>query len=568
MTTEDWQGINFKDSNPTINNPTFYIGTSKKKSNPPRNIPYRGVANFVGRTNELETLHQELQRGDRVCAISGMGGVGKTELATQYARQHEANYPGGICWLTARESNLTDRIVQFFLLHMDQEMLQEFKKICSELNLKAQVEWCWQHWQPPEGMVLVVLDDVTDLGSCREVLLAPNRFRILVTTRQRRLDTNIFELPLDVLSLKEALELLATLEREERVICEHQVAEELCEWLGYLPLALELVGRYLAEDPDLSLVEMLERLKALGLQDDALDLSEQQMQQTFSTAPRGVRAAFELSWRELAPTSQLVGQFLSLFQPTVIPWELVTGSSDTPLLNWTKTDTNSAKKQLYKLHLIQRIEERKKCYTIHPLIRSFFQAKLAASEQAAALKANFLIAIDAFSRKLANEILEPNLNKIEEQVAEEFEQLEFDEGWRHPREIDRIVDLDDITVTVNSVKTLKKELLDIDKEYFKFELSLKIVFTPEGSYPDQDMCYRDPDDGELVFLNTITEVGEQQIGIITAKVGIVFDVNDPLDRNAVEVVINADEVKYVELVDAPTKVKIEPVEVKTHFDFE
>ena len=148
-------------------------------------------------------------------------------------------------------------------------------------------------------------------------------------------------------------------------------------------------------------------------------------------------------------------------------------------------------------------------------------------------------------------------------MAEEFEQLEFSERWRHPREMDRLVELDEISVTVDSVKTIKKSILDIDYEYsqFKYELALKIVFTPEGRYPDLDMSYREPDDGELVFLNTITEGGEPQTGIVTAKVDIVFDANDPLDINEVEV-------EGVELVDAPTEVEIEPVEVSMSFDFE
>ena len=34
---------------------------------------------------------------------------------------------------------------------------------------------------------------------------------------------------------------------DERLRAEVAVAEELCEWLGYLPLGIELVGRYLAE---------------------------------------------------------------------------------------------------------------------------------------------------------------------------------------------------------------------------------------------------------------------------------------------------------------------------------
>ncbi|MGB7440041.1 MAG: hypothetical protein WA919_03155 [Coleofasciculaceae cyanobacterium] len=400
-----------------------------------------------------------------------------------------------------------------------------------------------------------MLDDVTDLGSCREVLPTANRFRVLVTTRLRRPDTNICELPLDVLSLKEAFELLTALEGEGRVQQELQTAEELCEWLGYLPLGLELVGRYLAEDPDLSLAEMLERLETQRLQDEALDPSEQQMRQTLSTAPRGVRAAFELSWRELAPISQRVGQLLSLFKPTVIPWELVTISSETQSLNWTKTDVQSAKKQLYKLYLIQRLEEREACYEIHPLIREFLQSKLETSEQAEALKANFLTAIKAYYWKLVSEILEQNLNDIEERikerVAENFEQLEFSEKWCHPKEKCSSDYFDEIDVEFNSMKIIKKKsILDVDDEYqFKCELELEIAFTPNGSRLDRDMCYRDPDDGEWVFLNTIYVVGEQQSGIATAKVEIVFDENDPL---------NIYEVEHVELVDVPTEVEVIP----------
>jgi hypothetical protein len=132
-------------------------------------------------------------------------------------------------------------------------------------------------------------------------------------------------------------------------------ALQLCEWLGYLPLGLELVGRYLAEDPDLSLAEMLERLKAQRLEDEAIDLDEQQLQNTFSTAQRGVRAAFELSWQELDPVTQRVAQFLSLFAPTVFLWEWV--ASATELFNCAKSEINAAKKQLYKRHLIGRVEE-------------------------------------------------------------------------------------------------------------------------------------------------------------------------------------------------------------------
>lgn len=387
MTSENWQGINFKDSSPTISNNTFNFESLKQNS--PNNILYSGSANFVGREYELSQLSEKLQKPSVVAisAVSGMGGVGKTELAVRYARQHEADYPGGICWLNARDSNLAVEIVQFTQLYMNLEVPQELQG--RQLSLEQQVEWCWQNWQPTEGLVLVVLDDVTDLKSCRKILPKANRFRVLMTTRLRRLDTNFVEISLNVLSKEDALKLLIGVlgEQDQRVKQDSQAAESLCAWLGYLPLGLELVGRYLVEDPDLSLTEMLRRLKAQPLQDDAIDPSEEQLQDREMTAKRGVKAAFELSWLELNLHTQHIGELLSLFAPDVISWELVEFISR--LLDWAEVDVNQAKKQLYKLHLMQRLADQDSHYRIHPLIREFLKVKIAKSEQANDLKRAF-----------------------------------------------------------------------------------------------------------------------------------------------------------------------------------
>lgn len=344
-----------------------------------------------------------------ISSVAGMGGVGKTELAIQYARRYQSNYPGGICWLRARESKLATEILQFAQLYLNLEIPQE--RAGRLLNPNEQVDWCWDNWQPLEGLVLVVLDDVTNLASCLELQPKSNRFRILITTRLRSLDSNYVEISLDVLSPLKAFQLLTFLlgEKDRRIEKEQQTAELLCERLGYLPLGLELVGRYLVEDPDLSLAEMLKRLEAQKLDNEAIDPSEEQLQQTAITAKRGVRAAFELSWQELNPLTQRVGQLLSLFASDVFHWQWV--ESATELLNWSQSEVDEAKKQLYKRHLIQRLEDKAECYKIHPLIREFLQAKLAVSEQSIRLKWAFAqvmveIARQIFPKHLLREDIE------------------------------------------------------------------------------------------------------------------------------------------------------------------
>ena len=92
-------------------------------------------------------------------------------------------------------------------------------------------------------------------------------------------------------------------------------AEELCKDLGFLPLGLELVARYLERKPNLSLVKTRQRL---GLEHKSLEKFSKDM-----TAQRGVAVAFELSWKELDKDDKELGCLLSLFASAPIPWYLV-----------------------------------------------------------------------------------------------------------------------------------------------------------------------------------------------------------------------------------------------------
>ena len=334
----------------------------------------------------MKLLHEKLQQSNAVAisAIAGMGGVGKTELATQYARQHEFDYPGGICWLNARDTNLAVEIIQFYQFHLDNKRDIPQEMGGRLLTVVEQAVWCWENWQPSEGLILVIWDDVTDLGSCQELLPTNNRFRLLITTRLRNINPNIVEeIPLDVLSPEKSLELMTALIGKKCVEREIETAEELCKWLGYLPLGLELIGRYIADDPDLLLQEVLQSLQQQRLNDEALEDSIK----TWTTAQRGVLVAFELSWQNLDAVTQRVAELLSLFAPDVIPWKLV--QSICERLDWSKTDINKAKKQLYKHYLVQRLEEKESSYKIHPLIRQYFQVKLELISSASELKQAF-----------------------------------------------------------------------------------------------------------------------------------------------------------------------------------
>lgn len=354
----------------------------------PHNVPYSATVKFVGRTEVLESLQQLLQQNNRIAiaAIEGMGGVGKTELATQYALLHLLlqTYSGGICWLRARDEDVGIQIVRFAEVKLG-------LKISENWDLAKQVDFCWSSW--PEGDVLVVLDDVNDYSQV-EPYLPPqlSKFKVLMTTRLK-LDSTVIPLTLDVFNETEALELLSNWVGTEKVLKELVIAKNISQRLGYLPLALNLMGRYINKRK-LSLPEALRRLEEKGLRHASLDINKDDRTWTFNVQ-RGVAAAFELSWEELSDNAKQLGYLLSLFALAPIPWEIVENVD----IGQDVEQLEDSRVELENLHLI----DFNKIYsTMHQLIKDFFQDKLNIFSEAEHLKKNFASVIAKISKKVPN----------------------------------------------------------------------------------------------------------------------------------------------------------------------
>jgi len=348
---------------------TAYIGVnhicqSSAPSKPiPNNVP-KSSPNFVGRETKLEQIHAQLQNGQGVivCAVEGMGGVGKSELVFQYAQRYRQEYAAQY-WLQLREMDLARAVVT---LASRTFPLPESMRSAS---LKEQAAWYWANWLPQEGKVLVILDDVTDLKSIpKQARPLDPRFQVLVTTRKRKLSSQFVEIPLDVISEPEALELLAKLIGKVRVEREIVAAKAICEYLGCLPLGVELAGRYLQLNRGVRLSDYQQRLT---ITDKSLDLQEVED----INATRGVIAAFELSWQNLGDSAAKVAMLLGLFAPADIDWSLVEDVATQ--LDLDKENLEEARTQLDNLYLIKAINDDLTRVAVHSLTRQFLQWKLA-----------------------------------------------------------------------------------------------------------------------------------------------------------------------------------------------
>jgi hypothetical protein len=169
-----------------------------------------------------------------------------------------------------------------------------------------------------------------------------------------------------VLSEAESIELLTKIvdaELTSRIENEIETAKDICRYLGYLPLALELVAKYLKDDRMLSLEDYLQQL---SLEDESL--SDEMVRGI--KAERGVIAAFNLSWQRLQGLATQLAMLLGRFAAAAIPWqELVEPTINS--LGWEKKAVKDARKHLDNLSLIEI--ENGKNIVIHALLREYFR---------------------------------------------------------------------------------------------------------------------------------------------------------------------------------------------------
>lgn len=374
---------------------TILTDYASKPIGTPNNLPPTGAVRFVGRETALLAVHEKLQGTATVAisSVSGMGGVGKTELALQYAygKLSEDAYPGGICWVQARSQDVGIGILKF--AHTQLGLPQPPEQL---QTVPEQVKWVYRRWQGEP--ILIVLDDVIDYAAVKPYLPSEPRFRILMTTRLK-LGTPAQRLELEVLTEAASLELLQVLVGDaERITSQLAEAKRLCEWLGYLPLGLELVGRYLERKQDLSLAQLLERLQEKKLAARALVQANEEM-----TAQLGVAAAFELTWAEpdFPYQARVLCGLLSVFALAPIPWNLV----EQCLPDRNQEDLEDCRdNQLLGRSLLSWVGQER--YELHQLIREFFAVKLETelSDVAATLQRSFAQVLTAVAETIPQSV--------------------------------------------------------------------------------------------------------------------------------------------------------------------
>ncbi|MFO0140966.1 MAG: tetratricopeptide repeat protein [Aphanizomenon sp.] len=397
-----------------INN--IFSSQPKQLEGNPFKLPQRREGRPFGREEELEKLHELLQSGKNVCVVSGMGGIGKTGLVREYANLPECTslFTGGVYYIDVRDrENMAGEIIALTKWRFKADLP-------ANLSTLQMVKACWQQWKYQTENVLLIFDDISSLNKDIESYLPPKdlvSLRVLMTSRETP-DKRIAEkLELQVLSEAAAVDLLASIIGQERIDAEPKEAKLLCYELGYLPLALELVGYYLDDEDyqDLSLLAMGDKLREKVKHPS---LSPEQVPGGIQ-AKRGLQAAFDLSWEELKPEAQYLACVLAAFAPSPIRWDFVTRiyqqlqgelfNHDNLKDRWLKS--------LRKLHLVITVD--KDIYNLHLLIHDYFYEQLKQHLNFSQIKQAFcdvfvVVAsnIDKSTNLKTFNLIEPHLKKM------------------------------------------------------------------------------------------------------------------------------------------------------------
>ena len=241
-------------------------GTKKKSGSPAvqqdtvLTVPLTRNRFFTGRDQILDDLRRELTAGGKV-ALSGLGGIGKTQTAIEFAYRYRGEY----------------KTVLWAKVDSEDSLKSDFGVLAVSLNLHVQDDTdrneavsAVKQWLEEQSGWLLILDNADELGLVSDFLRREWPGHILLTTRSRATGiiggVELKEMGLEegALFLLRRAKLIAagdTLGAATEV--DRKLASEISRDMGGLPLALDQAGAFI-EEMSSSLAEYLKLYRGEG----------------------------------------------------------------------------------------------------------------------------------------------------------------------------------------------------------------------------------------------------------------------------------------------------------------
>jgi tetratricopeptide (TPR) repeat protein len=342
------------------------------------NVPLPRNPFFTGREEKLEELGNALSSGG-AAALTGMGGVGKTQIAAHFAHERRGEY-SALLWAGAASQ---------------ETLVSDFAAIASLLNLPEKDEKdqalavaAVKRWLAANGGWLLIVDNASDLASVHGFIPQAAKGHVLLTTQaQATGDIQAIEvrdmLPQDgaLLLLRRAKFVKPDAPLTAARASDRDIAVQISTVLGGLPLALDQAGAYIEETGcglasylDLYCQRRAELLRRRG---------------GFSPPhPESVATTFVLSFERVAGASRAAAdllRFCAFLYPDAIPEEIFTeGAAELgPNLGRISRDPlklDAACAEILKYSLLRRDPDAK-TLGIHRLVQEVIQDGLTKEEK-------------------------------------------------------------------------------------------------------------------------------------------------------------------------------------------
>src|SRR5450432_1764356 len=210
-------------------------------------LPYSRNPFFTGREEVLHQLytaltHEHAEVGSQSYALSGLGGIGKTQTAIEYAHRYANSY-SAVFWISAEtdENIVSSMIAIALLLNLPEKQEQDQEKIVTAVT----------HWLNNHSDWLLIIDNVEDPALVKLFLPPVRSGALLFTTRLQTLGTLAQILTLPFLTPYEGIDLLLHRARSHSLEAlplpeeENAAAQIIVQEMGGHPLAIDQAGAYI-----------------------------------------------------------------------------------------------------------------------------------------------------------------------------------------------------------------------------------------------------------------------------------------------------------------------------------
>lgn len=272
--------------------------------------PWNVVArnrHFTGRDAVMVDLWQRLASGGPV-VLTGLGGVGKTAVAVEFAHQHRDDYTL-VWWINAAERSkaIADLIDLARALGLPE---------AEEADQRVVVAAVIQHLQRQRDWLLV-FDNADAPSAIIDLLVDKESGQILITSRHGEWNAPVRACALPPWSRGESVAFLHARSGD----ADTEAAERVAAALADLPLALDQAASY-ADQAGVPLADYARKLRDAPLVDPGLGLTEKE---------RRLGATWDVSFRKVAADSPAAAALLDLcafFAPDDIPLDVIRDHAD------------------------------------------------------------------------------------------------------------------------------------------------------------------------------------------------------------------------------------------------